>query len=69
MYSGYGIAFDGKGLWDFVSSSAKNVIIFGVDNSSSSHPDNRKNNFLVLGDGDNFWYYWKLWCTREKLQD
>ena len=26
-------------------------MIFGVDNSSSSHTDNRKNNFLVLGEG------------------
>ena len=24
---------------------------FGVDNSSSSHSDNRNNNFLVLGEG------------------
>ena len=31
---------------------AKNVIIFGVDNSLSSHADNRKNKFLVLGEGD-----------------
>ena len=28
--------------------------IFGVDNSSSFHADNLKNNFLVLGEGDNF---------------
>ena len=26
-------------------------MIFGTDNSSSSHADNCKNNFLVLGDG------------------
>ena len=26
-------------------------MIFGVDNSSSSHADNRKNNFLILGEG------------------
>ena len=26
-------------------------MIFGGDNSSSSHTDNRKNNFLVLGEG------------------
>ena len=31
-----------------------NVIIFGVDNSSSSHSDNRKNNFLILGEGPTF---------------
>ena len=28
----------------------RNVLIFGVDNSSSSHSDNRKNNFLILGE-------------------
>ena len=33
---------------------AGNVIIFGVDNSLSSHADNLKNNFLVLGEGDTF---------------
>ena len=31
---------------------ARNVIIFGVDNSSSYHADNLKNNFL--GEGDTF---------------
>ena len=29
-------------------------MIFGVDNSSSSHPQNFRNNFLVLGERDNF---------------
>ena len=29
----------------------RNVTIFGVANSSSSHTDNCKNNFLVLGEG------------------
>ena len=28
-----------------------NFIVFGVYNSSSSHTDNRKNDFLVLGEG------------------
>ena len=30
------------------------IITFGVDNSSSFHTDNRKNNFLVLGEGHAF---------------
>ena len=30
---------------------ARNFIIFGVDNSSSSHSDNFKNNFLILDEG------------------
>ena len=36
---------------DFDNDAARNVIIFGVDNSSSSHADNCKNNILVLGEG------------------
>ena len=54
MYRGYGIASDGKGKWNFCNYYAKNVVIFGVDNSSSSHVDNRKNNFIVLGEEDTF---------------
>ena len=45
--------FDGAGsrsLFDI----ARNVMIFGVYNTSSSHVDNRKNNFLVLGKGPPF---------------
>ena len=49
-YSGRGIAFDGKGFWSFDNGSARNVVIFGVDHSSSSHID-PKNNFLVLAVG------------------
>ena len=45
VYTGYGIAFDGVDLWSFGNDFARNVTIFGVDNSSSSHVDNRKNNF------------------------
>ena len=38
--SGYRIAFDGLGSWSFGNDFARNVVIFGVDNSSSSHADN-----------------------------
>ena len=48
--SRYGITFDTAGSWSFDNEFARNVIIFGADNSSSSHSDNRKNNFLVLGE-------------------
>ena len=47
VYSGYGITFDNAGLWSFENDFARNVIIFDVNNSSSSHSDNRKNNFLT----------------------
>ena len=51
VYSGYRITFDSVGSWSFDNDIARNVIIFGVDNSSSFHADNQKNNFLVLGEG------------------
>ena len=41
-----------KGEWSFGNDYARNVIIFGVDNSSSSPADNIKNNFLILGEQD-----------------
>ena len=33
-----------------MTQNSRNVVIFGVDNSLSSHIDNRKNNYLVLGE-------------------
>ena len=53
-YSGYWIALYGKGTSSFGNDYVRHVVIFGVDNSLSSHPDNRKNNILVLGGGDTF---------------
>ena len=37
VYCGYGKTFDSAGSWSFDNDFARNVIIFGVDNSSSSH--------------------------------
>ena len=48
VYSGCGVVFDGADSWNF---AWLNVVIFGVDNGSSSHSDNHKNNFLILGGG------------------
>ena len=48
MYSGYGIEFDGKGEWGFGNGPAKNVIIFEVDDNSSSHTDNLKKWFFNI---------------------
>ena len=53
MYSGYGITFGSAGSWSFGNDFARNVVIFGVDNSSSSH-DNRNNNFLILGESPTY---------------
>ena len=44
MYSVYVIAFDGNSEWNFGNDYARNVVIVGVDNNSSSHTDNSKNN-------------------------
>ena len=49
-YNGQGIEFDGRGYGGSDNDTARNVGIFGVDNSSSSHIDNPKNNFLALGE-------------------
>lgn len=41
-------------MWSFGNDFARNVEIFDVDNKSSSHADNRKNNFLVLAEGPTY---------------
>ena len=48
------MTFDSGGFQSFDNDTGRNVIIFGIDNSSSSHSDDRKNNFLILGAGLNF---------------
>ena len=50
MHSRYRITFDSARSWSFGNDTARNFIIFGVDNSSLSPDDNRKNNFLVLSE-------------------
>ena len=51
-YSGYGIGFDRKSSFSFPGGGmGQNVIIFGVDTSSSVHVDNKKKDILVLGKG------------------
>ena len=46
-YSGGGIAFNEERSLSFGNDFARNVVIFSVDNISSSHTGNQKNNFLV----------------------
>ena len=51
-YSGYGIRFDGKSSFSLqVGGIGQNVIIFGVDMSSSVHVDNKKKDILIIGKG------------------
>ena len=54
MYSCYGITFDSTCLWTFDNDTARNVIILGVDNSSSFHAEKLENKFLALGEGATF---------------
>ena len=54
VYSGYGITFDSASSWSFDNETARNVIIFGIDNSSLFHAENRKNSLLMLGEGPSF---------------
>ena len=51
-YSGYGIGFDRRSSFSFPGGGfGQNVLIFGVDMSSSDHIDNKKKDILVLGKG------------------
>ena len=48
MYSGYGIGFDSRRSFSFPGGQfGQNVLIFGVDMSSSAHIDNKKKDILV----------------------
>ena len=51
VYRGQGITFDSAGSQSFDCDTAENVIIPGVDNSSSTHSDYCNNNFLLLSEG------------------
>ena len=51
-YSEYGIGFDRNGIYLLPDGSfGRNVVIFGVDMSSSAHIDNKRKDILVLGRG------------------
>ena len=54
MYSGYGTTFDSAGAWSFGNDDARNVVIFRIDNNSSSHAHIHKKNVLVLSEGQTF---------------
>ena len=56
-YTGYGLCFDEGGTFTYTiregnfdhTMAGRNVIIFGVDTSSSIHATNRANNIYVMG--------------------
>ena len=67
VHSDYGIRFGSTGSWSLNNDTARNVIIFGVDNSSLSHSYNRKNNFLVLGECPTFGINGSFSSTEKKV--
>ena len=51
-YSGYSIGFDSRSEFPISDDTkGKNVVIFGVDMSSSVHVDNKGKDILILGEG------------------
>ena len=46
-YSGDGIGFDGHGFYSHPGGTGRNVIIFGVDMSSSTKIDNKGKDILI----------------------
>ena len=51
-YTGHGTGFDRHGSFSFPGTGlGRNVIIFGVDMSSSTKTDNKKKDILILGKG------------------
>ena len=51
-YEGYGICFDEGGMFSMDNvNNGRNVLIFGVHESSLVHKNNKENNIFTLGDG------------------
>ena len=51
-YKGYGICFDEGGMFSIGNiNNGRNVLIFGVHESSLVHTNNKANNIFVIGDG------------------
>ena len=51
-YKGYDICFDEGGLFSIGNiNDGRNIIIFGVDEDSVIHTNNKANNIFIMGDG------------------
>ena len=51
-YFGYGIGFDGRGFYSHpTGETGRNVIVFGLDMSSSIKIDHKGKDILILGKG------------------
>ena len=67
IYSGYGIiTLHCTGSSNFDNKFARNVIIYKVDNNSSSHADNRMNNILVVSKGPTYGINGNF-CSQKKM--
>ena len=50
-YKGYGICFDGDGLFSIGNiNNRRNAVIFGVHEDSVIHSNNKANNIFIMGD-------------------
>ena len=67
VYFGYRITPDSAGSWSLDRGTGSYVIIFGIYNSSSSHADNRKNNFSVLSEVQTFGINGRFGSLEKKL--
>ena len=67
VYSCIEIAFDGNIKSYFANGSAGKVLVFGVNNSSSSSTINYKNGCLVLDEGDIFGIFGGFSATEKSL--
>ena len=47
-YNDLRVTFDGKCICSYGNNFARNVVIFSVDNTSSSHTDNKKNKLSFI---------------------
>ena len=67
MYSGFRITFNGAGACQFDNDSARNVIIFVIDNYSASHSGNGKKTFLILCEGPTYGIHGNFGSREKKL--
>ena len=67
VYSSIEIAFDGNVKSYFANGSAGKVLLFGVNNGSSSSTINYKNGCLVLDEGDTFGIFGGFSETEKKF--
>ena len=68
MYSGYQIRFGSGGSWSFENNSARNVILLGIENISSTNVHNHKKKHLLIGEGPTFGINGSFGSAGKKVQ-